>query len=29
VTFRPNGFNVPITAAELEALERVASYTLD
>lgn len=28
VTFRPNGFNVPITAAELVVLERVASYTL-
>jgi hypothetical protein len=29
VSFRPNGFNVPISAAELTSLERVASYTLN
>lgn len=28
VSFRPSGFNVPITAAELNVLERVASYTM-
>ncbi|HEU4747214.1 MAG TPA: PQQ-binding-like beta-propeller repeat protein [Gemmatimonadaceae bacterium] len=28
VAFRPSGFNVPITAAELIVLERVASYAL-
>jgi outer membrane protein assembly factor BamB len=29
VTFRPSGFNVPITETELESLERVATYTLE
>ncbi|MDF2970335.1 MAG: hypothetical protein K0R61_785 [Microvirga sp.] len=29
VTFRASGFNVPITSAELESLERVASYTMN